>query len=144
MDGFGRAQWNTALGSAAGSIQGVSGNPASGQITITVPTAQLGPVGSGWTFTVALTGQDGFGTDDARAFTATPGSFTFGVCSAAEAGQNPEPQACQVSPSIEPEVMDTVPPSGVPPGSELNVLASPGNTTTTLATPVQLQGVTVP
>ena len=144
VDGFGRAQWQTALGSAAGTIQSVSGNPASGQITITVPTAQLGPVGSGWTFTVALTGQDGFGTDDARAFTATPGSFTFGVCSAAEAGQSPEPQACQVSPSIEPEVMDTVPPSGVSLGSELNVLAYPGNTTTTLTTPVQLQGVTVP
>lgn len=144
VDGFGRAQWNTALGSAAGSIQGVSGNPASGQITITVPTAQLGTVGSGWTFTVALAGQDGFGADDARAFTATPGGYTFGVCSAAEAGQNPEPQACQVSPSIEPEVMDTVPPPGVSLATELNVLDYPGNTTTTLATPVQLQGVTVP
>jgi glucoamylase len=144
VDGFGRAQWQTALGSAAGSIQSVSGNPASGQIRITVPTAQLGPVGSGWTFTVALSGQDGFGTDDARGFTATPGGYTFGVCSAAQAAQTPEPQACQVSPSIEPKVMDTVPPAGVPLASELNVLAYPGNTTTTLATPVQLQGVTIP
>ena len=83
----------------------MSGNPVSGQITITVPSAALGAVGSGWTFTVALAGQDGFGTDDARAFTATPGAFSFGVCSAAEAAQSPEPQACEVSPSIEPEVM---------------------------------------
>lgn len=49
----------------------MSGNPVSGQITITVPTAALGTVGSGWTFAVALAGQDDFGTDDARAFTAT-------------------------------------------------------------------------
>jgi glucoamylase len=83
---------------------------------------------------VALSGQDGFGTDDARGFTATPGGYTFGVCSAAQAAQNPEPQACQVSPSIEPKVMDTVPPPGVSLASELNVLANP----------VQLQGVTIP
>ena len=95
-------------------------------------------------FTVALAGQDGFGTDDARAFTATPGAFTFGVCSAAEAAQSPEPQVCQVSPSIEPEVLDTVPPAGVTLGSELNLLNYPGNTTTTLTTPPQLQGITVP
>src|SRR5450755_3721841 len=144
VDGFGRAQWRTALGASPGTIASVSGNPVSGQITITVPTAGLGTVGSGWTFTVAVAGQDGFGTDDARAFTATPGAYSFGVCSAAEAGQSPEPQACQVSPSIEPEVMDTVPPSGVTLSPELNVLAYPGNTTTTLVTPPQLQGVTVP
>jgi glucoamylase len=144
VDGFGRAQWQTALGTAAGSIESVRGNPASGQITITVPAAQLGTISSGWTFTVAVTGQDGFGTDDARAFTATPGAYTFGVCSAAQVAQNLEPQACQVSPSIEPEVLGTVPPPGVSLSSELNVLAYPGNTTTTLATPVQLQGVTVP
>ncbi len=66
------------------------------------------------------------------------------MCSAAEAGQTPEPEACQVSPSIEPEVMDTVPPPGVALSAELNLLDHPGNTTTTLATPAQLQGVTVP
>ena len=144
VDGFGRAQWQTALGSSPGTITSVSGNATSGQITITVPTADLGTIGSGWTITVALTGQDGFGTDDARAFTATPGAFTFGVCSAAEAAQSPEPQVCQVSPSIEPEVLDTVPPAGVTLGSELNLLNYPGNTTTTLTTPPQLQGITVP
>jgi glucan 1,4-alpha-glucosidase len=134
VDGFGRAQWQTALGSSPGTITSVSGNPASGQITITVPTADLGTVGSGWTVTVALAGQDGFGTDDARAFTATPGDFSFGVCSAAEAAQNPEPAVCQVAPSAEPEVMDTVPPAGVSLSSELDVTAGPA----------VLQGVTVP
>ncbi len=74
------------------------------------------------------------GTDDARAFTATPGDFTFGVCSAAEAAQNPEPAVCQVSPSAEPEGMDTVPPPGVSLSSELDVTAGPA----------VLQGVVVP
>jgi hypothetical protein len=47
--------------------------------------------------------------------------------------------------------MDTIVPSGVSVGSELNVLSYPGNTPTypgntpaTLATPVVLQGVAVP
>ena len=35
---------------------------------------------------MTLTGQDGFGNNDARTFTATPGGYTFGVCSAAVAG----------------------------------------------------------
>jgi glucoamylase len=134
VDGFGRAQWQTALGAAPGAITSVSGNPASGQITITVPTADLGTVGSGWTFTVALAGQDGFGTDDARAFTATPGDYTFGVCSAAEAAQSPEPAVCQVAPAAEPEVLDSVPPAGVTLAGELNVLTGPA----------VLQGVVVP
>jgi glucoamylase len=108
------------------------------------PTASLGTFGSGWSVAVALYGQDGFGIDDARAFTATPQAFTFGVCSAAEAGESPEPEVCQVSPSIEPEVMDTIPPAGVSLSQELTVLNYPGNTTSTLATPVVLQGVTVP
>jgi len=68
----------------------------------------------------------------------------LGVCSAAEAGQTPEPEACQVSPSIEPEVMDTVPPPGVAASAEPNQLDYPGNTTTRLATPPPLQGVAVP
>lgn len=40
--------------------------------------------------------------------------------------------------------MDTVPPAGASLAGEPNVLAYPGNTTTTLATPPPLQGVTVP
>jgi glucoamylase len=49
-------------------------------ITIALPEAQFGTPGSGWGFSVVLTGQDGFSSDQARAFTATPGAFTFGVC----------------------------------------------------------------
>ncbi len=105
-------------------------------VSITVPTATLGTPGPGWTFTIALTGQDGFGTDDARTFTATPGSFTFGVCSAAEASAASPPAICAASPSTVPFVMDTIPPSGVDVRAELDPTVS--------ASGVQLQGVTVP
>ena len=53
-------------------------------ITVALPEAQFGTPGSGWGFTVVLTGQDGFSPDQARAFTATPGAFTFGVCAAGD------------------------------------------------------------
>ena len=49
--------------------------------------------------TVTLTGQDGFGNDDARTFTATPGAYTFGVCSAAVAAEPSPPAICSVSPA---------------------------------------------
>jgi glucoamylase len=117
------------LGTSAGTVAAVSGNSTSGLITITVPTASLGAFGSGWSVAVAVYGQDGFGTDDARAFTSVPGAYTFGVCAAASSDP-----VCQVSPSVEPEVMDTIVPAGVSVASELNVLAGP----------VVLQGVTVP
>jgi glucoamylase len=47
VDGFGRAQWQTALGTATGDIESVTGNPADGQITIMVPNSQLGAIGPG-------------------------------------------------------------------------------------------------
>jgi glucoamylase len=139
VDGFGTAQWQTALGTSAGPIAAVSGNTSDGYITITVPTASLGSFGSGWSVAVALFGQDGYGTDDARAFTATPEAYTFGVCATASSAS-----VCEVSPSIEPEVMDTIAVPGVSIGTELNLLNYPGNTTTQLTTPVVLQGATVP
>ena len=95
VDGFGTDDWVTpgsaSSGLSASSSLGTpqvsvaqlsaSGSATPGLVTITVPTATLGTPGSGWTFTVTLTGQDGFGNDDARTFTATPGAYTFGVCS---------------------------------------------------------------
>ena len=42
-------------------------------VHINVPTSSLGgPPGSGWAFTVVVTGQDGFSPDQARDFTSTP------------------------------------------------------------------------
>jgi glucoamylase len=151
VDGFGTDDWVTP-GSATAGLSGSSslGTPqmsvaqlepnASGEtpglVTITVPTSVLGTPGSGWTFTVALTGQDGFGNDDARAFTATPGDYTFGVCSAAVAGGASPPAICSYNPAAVPVVMDTIPPAGVNVPTELDPTANPSG--------VALQGVTVP
>ena len=151
VDGFGTDDWVTpatvtaglgdssSLGTPQLSVAQLS--PAAdgdtpGIVTITVPTSALGTPGPGWTFTIALTGQDGFGTDDARAFTATPGAYTFGVCSAAVAGQASPPAICSDSPSAVPYVMDTIPPSGVSVQTELDPTINTSG--------VQLQGVTVP
>jgi glucoamylase len=151
VDGFGTDDWVTP-GSATAGLAGSSsvGTPqvsviqlapaASGEtpglVTITVPTSVLGTPGSGWTFTLTLTGQDGFGNDDARAFTATPGAYTFGVCSAAVAGGASPPAICSVSPAAVPVVMDTIPPATVNVQTELDPTANPSGVT--------LQGVTVP
>jgi glucoamylase len=154
VDGFGTDDWVTPSSATSG-LSGSSSlgtpqvsvaqlSPAGGQtpgqtpglVTITVPTSVLGTPGSGWTFTLTLTGQDGFGNDDARAFTATPGDYTFGVCSAAVAAEPAPPAICSADPSTVPLVMDTIPPSTVNVQIELDPTANPSG--------VVLQGVTVP
>jgi glucoamylase len=152
VDGFGTDDWVTP-GSTTAGLSGSSslGTPqmsvaqltptASGKtpglVTITVPTSVLGTPGSGWTFTVTLTGQNGEGgNDDARTFTATPGDYTFGVCSAAVAAEPSPPAICSVDPSTVPIVMDTIPPSTVNVQTELDPTLNPSG--------VALQGVTVP
>jgi hypothetical protein len=90
---------------------------------------QFGRVGPGWTFTVALTGQDGFNSDQARAFASTPQDFSFGVCQ--PGGSSP---ICAVDPGTVPKVMDTFTPAGVDQATELDPTRGP----------VVLQGVTVP
>ena len=150
VDGFSTDDWVTP-GSASSGLAGSSslgtpqvsvaqlspsGSATPGLVTITVPTSALGTPGSGWTFTVTLTGQDGFGNDDARTFTATPGGYTFGVCSAAEAGGSPPPAVCSADPASVPLIMDTIPPGTVNVQTELDPTANPSGVT--------LQGVTVP
>ncbi|HTX84280.1 MAG TPA: glucodextranase DOMON-like domain-containing protein, partial [Streptosporangiaceae bacterium] len=150
VDGFGTDDWVTP-GSSTSGISGSSsvgtpqvsvaqlspsGSDTPGLVTITVPTSALGTPGSGWTFTVTLTGQDGFGTDDARTFTATPGAYSFGVCSAAVAGESSPPAICSYNPADVPFVMDTIPPSSVNVQTELDPTQNPSG--------VELQGVTVP
>ena len=150
VDGFGTDDWVTP-GSASSGLSGSSsvgtpqvsvaqlspsGSATPGLVTITVPTSALGTPGSGWTFTVTLTGQDGFGNDDARTFTATPGDYTFGVCSAAVAAEASPPAVCSAGPASVPLVMDTIPPTTVSVQTELDPTANPSG--------VALQGVTVP
>jgi glucoamylase len=107
--------------------------------TLIVPQSVFGTVGSGWTFTVALTGQDGFSPGQARQFTQPAGGFTFGVCPAGDTTNayctNPN------SPGTVPKVMDTIAPSdqsssGITQQQELNPDLNPGG--------VQLHGVSVP
>jgi glucoamylase len=152
VDGFGTDDWVTPAGATSG-LSGSSsvGTPqvsviqlapaASGDtpglVTITVPTSVLGTPGAGWTFTVTLTGQNGEGgNDDARTFTATPGEYTFGVCSAAVAGEPSPPAICSVNPADVPIVMDTIPPATVNVQTELDPTLNPSG--------VALQGVTIP
>ncbi len=126
--GFAPVQWVNASGTSLGSGQLVA-DQTSGTATLVLPAAQFGTIKSGWVFTVALTGQDGFGADNLRAFTATPGQFTFGVC--APGGTSP---ICSFDPTKVPKVMDTITPSGVSQDTELNPTLGG----------VELQGVTVP
>jgi glucoamylase len=75
---------------------------------------------------VVLTGQDGFSSDQARAFTSTPGPFTFGVCA-------PNGTAPICSATV-PKAMDVITPSGVSQATELDPTLGP----------VVIQPVTVP
>jgi glucoamylase len=150
VDGFGTDDWVTP-GTATSGLSGSSsvgspqvsviqlspsGGETPGLVIITVPTSVLGTPGPGWTFTVTLTGQDGFGVDDARTFTATPGGYTFGVCSSAVASEPSPPAVCSYNPAAVPFVMDTIPPATVNVQTELDPTVNPSG--------VSLQGVTVP
>jgi glucoamylase len=126
--GFASPVWVDATGGSLGSAQFVA-DDRSDTATLIVPQSTFGTVGSGWTFTVALTGQDGTHFPPTRDFTATPGAYTFGVCAAGATSP-----ICSVGPSTVPKVMDTIPPPGVSQDTELNPLNGP----------VQLHGLTVP
>ena len=120
--------WDDASGASLGSAQFVV-DQTSKTATIILPRSAFGDVGSGWVFAATLTGQDGFSSDQARAFTATPGADTFGVC--APGATSP---ICSLDPSTVPKVMDTIPPPGVSQDTELDPTAGP----------VVIQGVTAP
>jgi glucoamylase len=125
--GFAPVVWNDASGNSLGSAQFIADVP-SHTATLVLPRSAFGSVGSGWVFTVALTGQ-GAGNPPIRDFTATPQDFTFGVC----APGNTAP-ICSVDPNTVPKVMDTFTPPGVSQATELNPTLGP----------VVLQGVAVP
>ena len=128
VQGFAAPVWQDASGNTVGTPD-VLATQSDGTITIALPEAQFGTPGSGWGFTVVLTGQDGFQPDQARAFTATPGPFTFGVC--APNGTQP---ICSVAPGTVPKAMDVITPAGVSQATELDPTRGP----------VVIQPVTVP
>ncbi len=128
VQGFAPPAWVNAGGSSAGTAS-VLAEQADRTITIALPEAQFGTPASGWGFSVVLTGQDGFGTDQARNFTATAGGFTFGVCAAG--GTAP---VCSADPATVPKAVDVITPPGVSQATELDPTLGP----------VVIQPVTVP
>jgi glucoamylase len=128
VQGFASPVWIDPSGNGVGSAVFVP-DDGTQTATLELPIAQFGKVASGWTFTVALTGQDGFSPDQARAFASTPQDFAFGVCQPGD----PSP-ICAVNPGTVPKVMDTFTPAGVDQKTELDPTRGP----------VVLQGVTVP
>jgi glucan 1,4-alpha-glucosidase len=128
VQGFGQ-RYVDAHGTTLGTVS-ISANQISRYITFSVPKASLGQPGPGWGFTVVLTGQDGFSEDQARAFTPTPGEFSFGVC--AVASSTP---LCAFDPGLVPKAVDVLTPPGVAQSDELDY---------TMQSPVVLADVTIP
>jgi glucoamylase len=98
-------------------------------ITIALPEAQFGTPTSGWGFSVVLTGQDGFSSDQARAFTSTAQDFSFGVCAPGDTAK-----ICAVDPTTVPKAMDVITPAGTSQATELDPTLGP----------VMIQPVVVP
>ncbi|HEX9097432.1 MAG TPA: glucodextranase DOMON-like domain-containing protein [Candidatus Dormibacteraeota bacterium] len=128
VQGFGQ-RYVDAHGTTMGTVA-IRANQISRYITFSVPASSLGHPGSGWGFTVVLTGQDGFSQDQARGFSPTPGSFSFGVC--ATSSSDPH---CTVDPNTVPKAMDVLTPAGVLQSNELDY---------TVHSPVVITDVVIP
>jgi glucoamylase len=128
VQGFGQ-RYVDAHGTVLGAVS-IRANQLSRFITFSVPKATLGTPGSGWAFTVVLTGQDGFSPDQARRFAPTPEPFAFGVC--ASSSNDPH---CTFDSNAVPKAMDVLTPTGVAQSEELDY---------TVHAPVVVQGVTIP
>ncbi|HEY2576834.1 MAG TPA: glucodextranase DOMON-like domain-containing protein, partial [Streptosporangiaceae bacterium] len=128
VQGFAPPVWQDANGNPLGTAF-VAGSTTAKTITIGLPQASFGAPGPGWSFAVVLTGQDGFSSDQARAFTPAPQPFTFGVC--APNGTSP---ICSFDPAMVPKAMDVLTPSDVSQATELDPTRGP----------VVIQEVTIP
>jgi carbohydrate-binding DOMON domain-containing protein len=129
LQGFGQ-RYNDAHGTKLGTAT-IRANAISRYITFRVPKASLGTPTSSWSFTVVLTGQDGFSPDHARSFASTPQAFQFGVCAA----PNPSDPHCTVNPNTVPKAMDVLTPPNVTQSDELDY---------TKQSPVVFQAVVIP
>jgi glucoamylase len=114
VQGFAAPVWKDASGNTVGTPQ-VLATQSDGTITIALPEAQFGTPGPGWGFSVVLTGQDGFSSDQARGFAPTPQDFLFGVC--APGGT---PPVCGFDPNGVPKAVDVITPDGVSQATELD------------------------
>ena len=128
VQAFAAPVWVDAPGNTVGSPS-VLPSQSDRTITIALPEAQFGTPGPGWGFSVVLTGQDGFSSDQARGFAATPQPFQFGVCAPGGTAS-----ICQVDPGTVPKAVDVITPQGVSQATELDPTRGP----------VVIQPVTVP
>jgi glucoamylase len=113
VQGFGQ-RFVDADESTLGTV-GIRGNAISRNITFAVSKAALGTPAPGWGFTVVLTGQDGFSSDQARGFQPTPQPFQFGVCAAPSSDAH-----CTFDPGQVPKAVDVLTPTGVTQSDELD------------------------
>jgi glucoamylase len=114
VQGFAAPVWVDASGNTVGTPQVVA-SQSDGTITIALPEAQFGTPGPNWGFSVVLTGQDGFSSDQARGFAQPAQAFLFGVC----APNGPQP-ICAVDPGTVPKAVDVMTPPGVSQDTELD------------------------
>jgi glucoamylase len=110
LQGFASPVWVDAGGRQVGTPTAAVASTDSKTITVALPKAAFGDPGAGWTFSVVLTGQDGFSSDQARGFAATPQGYQFGVCAPGGTAA-----ICAVDPATVPKAMDTVPASQLDP-----------------------------
>jgi glucoamylase len=114
VQGFAPTQWVNAAGASVGSALTLPVQ-ADKTITVALPESALGTPAAGWGFTVVLTGQDGFSSDQARGFSPTAQGFSFGVC--APGGTTP---VCAVDPATVPKAVDVLTPAGTSQATELD------------------------
>jgi glucoamylase len=126
--GFAPPSWVDASGNQVGTAFMLT-DDTNRTVTIALPEAQFGTPGSGWAFSVVLTGQDGFSPDQARGFTQPAQGFTFGVCA-----PDATNAICTVDPGTVPKAVDVITPAGVSQSTELDPTLGP----------VVIQPVTVP
>ena len=119
VQGFASPNWVNANGNSLGTPAVVASTVAN-TITIALPASAFGTPATGWGFAEVLTGQDGFSSDQARSFAATPQPFAFGVC----AGGNTAP-ICSANPTTVPKAVDVLTPPGVSQSTELNPTTGP-------------------
>jgi glucoamylase len=128
VQGFASPVFTDASGRDLGTVT-VTANQATRSILIAVPAAALGHPTTGWVFTLALHGQDGFSADQARGFAPTPQPYQFGLCSPTATAP-----LCATDPTAAPKVTDTITPPGTTQSTELDPTTGPAT----------LHGVPVP
>ncbi|MBB5889232.1 glucodextranase DOMON-like domain-containing protein [Kutzneria kofuensis] len=110
LQGFASPAWGDAAGHQVGTPTAAVASVDTKTITVALPKAAFGTPTAGWTFSVVLTGQDGFNADQARSFAPTPQGYQFGICPAGGTEA-----ICAIDPATAAKAVDTVPASQLDP-----------------------------